>query len=73
MILNQLLKQKKIKNTSKFDFFDLENLNTKNDFIKARAETDSSALQKKFSNKEIYKKIYLQIRHVNLYTHLRKK
>ena len=44
-------KTEKNKNISKFDFFDLENLNTKNDFIKARAETDSSALQKKFSNK----------------------
>ena len=44
------------KSSKKFDFFDLENLNTKNDFIKARAESDSLALQKKFSNKEIYQK-----------------
>ena len=43
------------KSSKRFDFFDLENLNTKNDFIKARAESDSLALQKKFSNKEIYK------------------
>ena len=42
--------------SSKFDFFDLENLNTKSDFIKARAESDSSALKKKFSNNVIYKK-----------------
>ena len=42
------------KSSKKFDFFDLENLNTENDFIKARAESDSLALQKKFSNKEIY-------------------
>ena len=39
-----------------FEFFNLENLNSKNDFIKARAESDSSALKKKFSNNEIYKK-----------------
>ena len=38
------------------DFFNLENLNNKIDFIKARAEADSSALKKKFSNNEIYKK-----------------
>jgi len=44
------------KSSKKFDFFNLENLNTKNDFIKARAESDSSALKKKFSNNEIYKK-----------------
>ena len=44
------------KSSKKFDFFDVENLNSKNDFIKARAESDSSALQKKFSNNEIYQK-----------------
>ncbi len=44
------------KSSKKFDFFDLENLNSKSDFIKARAESDSSALKKKFSDNEIYKK-----------------
>ena len=44
------------KNLSKFELFELNNLDTKSDFIKARAETDSSALKKKFSNEEIYKK-----------------
>ena len=44
------------KSSTKFDFFNLENLNSKSDFIKARAESDSSALKKKFSNNEIYKK-----------------
>ena len=44
------------KSSKKFDFFNLENLNSKNDFIKARAESDSLALKKKFSNDEIYKK-----------------
>ena len=46
----------KNKSSKKFDFFNLENLNSKNDFIKARAESDSSALKKKFSNDKIYKK-----------------
>jgi len=44
------------KSSKKFDFFNLEDLNTKNDFIKARAESDSLALKKKFSNNEIYSK-----------------
>ena len=44
------------KSSKNFDFFNLDNLNSKNDFIKARAESDSSALKKKFSNNEIYKK-----------------
>ena len=34
----------------------IENLNTPSDFIKLRAEADSSALKKRFSNEEIYKK-----------------
>ena len=42
--------------SKKFDFFEIDNLNNKSDFIKARAETDSSALKKKFSNDDIYKK-----------------
>ena len=46
----------KNKNLQKQDFFDLNDLTTKADFIKARAETDSSALKKKFSDKEIYRK-----------------
>ena len=29
------------KNSNKFDFFELDNLNSKVDFIKARAEADS--------------------------------
>ena len=37
------------------DFFELDNLNTRLDFIKYRAEIDSKALRKKFSNDEIYK------------------
>ena len=44
---------KENKSSNKFDFFELDNLNSKIDFIKARAEADSSALKKKFSNMEI--------------------
>ena len=44
------------KSSTKLDFFDLDNFKSKIDFIKARAEADSSALKKKFSNDTIYKK-----------------
>ncbi len=38
------------------EFFELDNLSNKHDFIRLRAETDSEALKKKFSDKEIYQK-----------------
>ena len=49
---------KKDKNSSSknLDFFELDNLENKNDFIRLRAETDSKALKKKFSNKKTYQK-----------------
>ena len=47
---------KQNKSSNKFDFFEIDNLTTKNDFIRFRAETDSNALKKRFSNDEIYKK-----------------
>jgi len=43
-------------NSKKIDFFDLTSLSNKNDFTRLRAETDSGALKKKFSNKEIFNK-----------------
>ena len=46
----------KNKTSKKFDFLNLENLNSKSDFIKARAQSDSTALKKKFSNNDIYNK-----------------
>ena len=49
-------KDEKNKSSKKFDFFEIDNLNSKIDFIKARAETDSLALKKRFSNEQIYKK-----------------
>ena len=42
--------------SKKIDFFDITNLSNKNDFIRLRAETDSGALKKKFSSKEIFNK-----------------
>ena len=44
------------KSSNKFDFFEIDNLTSKSDFIRFRAETDSNALKKRFSNDEIYKK-----------------
>ena len=42
--------------SKKIDFFDVTNLSNKNDFIRLRAEADSGALKKKFSNKKIFNK-----------------
>ena len=46
--------KKKIKNSEKQDLIELDSLNSKDDFIKARAETDSKALKKKFSNEKSF-------------------
>ena len=35
------------KNLDKFEFIELDNFNSKNDFLKARAESDTVALKKK--------------------------
>jgi len=48
--------KKKNSSSSNFDFFELDNLKNKHDFIRLRAETDSAALKKKFSDKQIYQK-----------------
>ena len=47
---------KKNLSSKNYNFFELDNLSSKQDYIKLRAETDSEALKIKFSNKEIYKK-----------------
>ena len=45
------------KNKSKdTNFLEIDNITSPSDFIRLRAETDSSALKKKFSNDDIYKK-----------------
>ena len=46
----------KNKNLKKNELFEIDNLDTTSDFIKARADSDSVALKKKFSNQEIYTK-----------------
>jgi cobaltochelatase CobT len=43
-------------NSKKIVFSDVTNLSNKNDFIRLRAEADSGALKKKFSNKEMFNK-----------------
>ena len=40
--------------TKRFDFIEIDNLESKQNFIKLRAEADSEALKIKFSNKETY-------------------
>ena len=47
---------KKNRSSKNMDFFELDNLSTRFDFIKYRAEIDSKALRKKFSNDKIYRK-----------------
>jgi len=49
-------KFKKNLSSKNYNFFELDNLNNRNDFIKLRAETDSEAVKRKFSNKKIYLK-----------------
>ncbi len=44
------------KSSKKFEFFELDNLNSKSDFLKARADSDSAALKRKFSDLNIFKK-----------------
>ncbi len=52
------LEKKVNKNSSSknYNFFEIDNLNYKQDYIKLRAETDSEALKRKFSNIKIYQK-----------------
>ena len=49
-------KVKQNKSSKNYNFFELDNLNTRNDFIKLRAEADSEALKIKFSDKKTYLK-----------------
>ena len=50
---NKLEKNLSSKN---FNFFELDNLSEKNDYVKLRALSDSEALKRKFSNIEVYEK-----------------
>ena len=44
--------------TKNIDYFEIDTLNSKDEFIKYRAESDSRALFKKFSDKNIFKSNY---------------
>ena len=50
------------------NFFELDNLNSKHDFIRLRAEADSEDLKKNFLIKKFTKIIYPIILLINLYT-----
>ena len=43
-------------NSKNYNFLEFDSLNTKEDYVKLRAETDSEALKRKFSNDDIYQK-----------------
>jgi len=51
-----IIGNQKNKDSQKFDIFEIDSLNNENDFVKARATSDSKALKKKFSDESIYKK-----------------
>ena len=57
-VISDDFKIEKEKNLSSknYNFFELDNLSTREDYIKLRAETDSEALKRKFSDKNIYQK-----------------
>ena len=47
---------KKNLSSNNYNFFELDNLSSKQDYTSLRAETDSEALKRKFSNKLVYNK-----------------
>ena len=53
-------KNKKNKKKSKIDLFELDKLESRSDFVKYRAEIDSGALKRKFSNAEIFRNNFPQ-------------
>ena len=53
-------KDKKNKKKSKIDLFELDKLESRSDFVKYRAEIDSGALKRKFSNTEIFRNNFPQ-------------
>ena len=55
VISDDLSIKPKLDDQKNVDKFELDNLSTKGDFLKARAESDSRALKKKFSDELIFK------------------
>ncbi len=49
-----LINKNKNLSSKNIDFFELDNLKNRQDFVQLRAKADSRALKKKFSNKKIY-------------------
>ena len=47
----KVAKERKNESSKNINFFELDNLTNKHDIIRYRAEADSEALKKKFSNK----------------------
>ena len=56
VISDDLKADKKDKLIKKSNFPEIEALNTKSSFVKARADMDTLALKKRFSDENIYKK-----------------
>ncbi len=56
VISDDLNIEPKLNNQKNIDKFEFDDLNTRGDFLKARAESDSGALKKKFSDELIFKK-----------------
>jgi len=50
------IEKEKNLSSKNYNFFEFDNLSTREDYIKLRAETDSEALKRKFSDKNIYQK-----------------
>jgi len=53
---NNKILEKENNSSKNYNFFELDNLNSKHDFLKFRAEADSEALKRKFSDKKTYLK-----------------
>ena len=52
----ELIKKDSEKKTQDLKLIEIDDIKTPSDFIKLRAETDSTALKKKFSSEDVYKK-----------------
>ena len=61
------------KKTNESDYFEIDSLNSKEEFIKYRAESDSRGLKKKFSDQGIYKSNYPKILHAIPYMNFQKR
>ena len=64
---------KKNASSKNLNFFELDNLSSRHDFIRLRAEADSEALKKNFLIKKFIKKIYQVILLIDLYMIYRKR